>query len=114
MKKWKYAKLITLALLCLILMILLLAFQGISRAEDHQHIHAAIGNKDISMGREAYIHVTTLNDFKSKTESMKMMGQKRDGSEYLDQEHRALLETMHKDYPNPNRSKRKRKAPINN
>lgn len=25
-----------------------------------------------------------LNDFKSKTESMKMMGQKRDGSEYLD------------------------------
>lgn len=39
---------------------------GESGGEDHQHVHLAIRNKDISMGRKVYI-LYTNEDFKIYT-----------------------------------------------
>ncbi|KAG7580339.1 hypothetical protein ISN44_As08g001460 [Arabidopsis suecica] len=64
MNKWSYAKLMTSALLFLLII---------------QHVHVAIGTKDISMGRK-------LKHLKPKTESLKMMNpKKKNGFEYSDQ-----------------------------
>ncbi|CAA0381071.1 hypothetical protein ISN45_At03g001560 [Arabidopsis thaliana x Arabidopsis arenosa] len=101
MKKWSYAKLMTSALLLLFLSIILLAFHGGSRGDNHLYDHVAIGTKDILMGRK-------LKDLKPKTESLKMINpKKKNGFEYSDQVSSDLsgqevfVDMMARDYQGP-------------
>ncbi|XP_010463621.1 PREDICTED: root meristem growth factor 7-like [Camelina sativa] len=112
MNKSSYAKLITSAFLFLFLIILLLAFQGGSRGDDHQYVHVAIGTKDISTGRK-------LKYLKPQTESLTLINtpKKKDGfHEYSDQksyhlsERDVFVDLMARDYRGP----KSRKPPIHN
>ncbi|CAL9219152.1 unnamed protein product [Arabidopsis halleri] len=86
MKKWSYAKLMTSALLFIFIIILLLAFHGESRGDNHQYVHVAIGTKDISVGRK-------LKHLEPKSESLKMINPKKTNEfEYSDQVSNDLLE----------------------